>query len=174
MSTKIELRIKRHDWRGARRLLRSALCRAPGDHWLLTRLSLTHYEQRNYRRALAYSRRAYTLAPWCPLVLWDHAGDLDMLGRKREAIAIYRRLVKRGERAIAAGRCGEGLAWARGVVADSWYRLARCYTDLGRRKLATEAYRQHVRMRGPGCRSIYPLGDVRRQLRRLQQRSRVA
>ncbi len=174
MSKAIESKIKRHDWRGARRLLRAELRRDPTNHWLLTRMSLIHYEQHHYRRALSYSRRAYRLAPWCPLVLWDHAGDLDMLGRKREAIAIYRRLVKRGVRSIATGRCGEGLAWARGLVADCWYRLASSYRTLGRQRAATNAYRQHLRMRGPGCRSIYVAADARKQLRQIQEKRRVA
>ena len=174
MSKAIEAKINRHDWQGARKLLRAELRRDPMNHWLLTRLSLTHYEQQNYRRALGYSERAYELAPRCPLVLWDHAGDLDMLGREAEAVAIYKRLIKRGAKSTATGRCGEGLAWSRGLVADCWYRLAQCYRKLGKRSYAEHAFRKHLRMRGPGCRSIYEAAEVRAQLRKLQQRRRVA
>ena len=53
MSKAIESRIERNDWRGARRLIRSELRRKPRSHWLLTRLALTYYERRDYRRSLA-------------------------------------------------------------------------------------------------------------------------
>ncbi|MEO8351243.1 MAG: tetratricopeptide repeat protein [Chthoniobacteraceae bacterium] len=165
MSLEIENAIKRDDWKGARRLIRAALRRRPDSHWLLARLSLTYYEEFDYARALAIGQQASELAPHCPLVLWDLAGTLDMLGRHREAMPFYRRLIRRGVESVAFGDCGEGLAWARGLVADCWYRLAHCERELGRRVRAVHCYEKHLALRGPGCRSIYPLRDVRRELR---------
>src|SRR5262245_26979566 len=127
----IEARIERGDWAGARTLIRSELRRRPTNHWLLTRLSLTYYEQYQYRRALGLSAQALKITPRCPLALWDHAGSLDMLGDKRRAITIYQRLVRRGAETIATGECGEGLARARGLVADCLYRLGQCYENVG-------------------------------------------
>lgn len=88
MSREIEDAIKRDDWKGARQLVRAALRQQPDSHWLLARLALTYYEEFDYERALAFGQQAYELAPHCPLVLWDLAGTLDMLGRHRDAIAI--------------------------------------------------------------------------------------
>ena len=167
MSSAIENAIRRDDWKGARRLIRAALRRQPDSHWLVTRLSLTYYEEHDYERALIIEKRAYEVAPHCPLVLWDLAGTFDMLGRHRKAIAIYRRLIRRGVQSIAFGNCGEGLAWARSLVADCWYRLAICQTEIGRRTDAVSSYKRHLAMRGPGCHSIYPLKDVRRRLHTL-------
>ena len=163
MSHDIEAAIKRNDWPHARRLVRAELRKKPDSHWLITRLSLTHYEERDYERSLAVLGRAYKLAPSCPLVLWDLAGTFDMLGRHDEAIAIYRRLLRRGVKSVAFGDCGEGIAWARGLLADCWYRLARCQKKKGRRFQALRCYERHLAMRGPGCRSIYPLLTVRRE-----------
>src|SRR4051794_28575233 len=118
MSRGIESAIKREDWKEARRLVRAALRRQPDSHWLIARLALTYYEEFDYERALTIGQQAYKLAPNCPLVLWEMAGTLDMLKRHREAIPIYRRLVRRGVESVAYGDCGEGLAWARGLVAD--------------------------------------------------------
>ena len=174
VSRQIESKIGRHDWAGARRLIRSGLRRQPDHHWLLARLSATYYAQYDYRRALRVSSKAFRLMPRCPLVLWDHAGALDMSGRKHEAIAIYRRLVGRGAAALATGECGEGLARARGLVSDCFYRLGLCYFDLGRPKLATRSFTRAFRMRGPGCHSIYPLAEARRTARRVQQVRHVA
>lgn len=168
MSKAINASLERSDWTAARRLTRAQLRREPTNHWLLTRLSLTYYEQHDYHRALRYSREAIKSAPRCPLVLWDYAGALDMLGRKKEALRLFRRIARRGVQSIASGLCGEGLAKARGLVADCLYREAGCYSDLGNRARATKAYRSHLRLRGPGCRSIYPIRDVRRELSKLQ------
>ena len=165
MFREIENAIRRGDWKVARRLVRAALRRQPDSHWLFARLSITYYEEFDYRRALTIGQQAYALAPRCPLVLWDLAGTLDMLGRHREAMPLYRRLIRRGVESVAFDDCGEGLALARGLVADCWYRLAHCEHELGRRARAVHCYEQHLAMRGPGCRSIYPLRDVRRELR---------
>jgi tetratricopeptide (TPR) repeat protein len=165
MSRAIEAAIKRKDWKGARRLIRADLRRNPDSHWLLTRLSLTYYEEYDYKRALVIGRQAYKLMPKCPLVLWDLAGTLSMLGRQQEAITIYRGLIRRGLESIAFGRCGEGKAWARGLVADCWYSLADCERRLRHPKptRAIKCYKQHLAMRGPGCRSIYPIRQVRKE-----------
>jgi len=108
--------------------------------------------------------KALLTVPTCPLVLWDHACILDMLNRKREAAQVYGKLIRRGVHSLAYGECGEGLAWARGLVADSLYRLGGCRGALGQRSLSLRAYKQALRMRGPGCRSIYPVVEVRRKL----------
>jgi tetratricopeptide (TPR) repeat protein len=139
----------------------------PVAHWHLTRRASTLYEARRYREALKRSQQALTLAPRCPLVLWDHACILDMLGRRAEAKRIFRRLIRRGAEAIAVGPCGEGLAWARGLVADCHFRLAGILLDEGRPGLARRELGAHRRLRGPGSRSIYDRRDVERLARRL-------
>lgn len=168
---KIASAIRAERWEQARHLIRSALRKQPDENWLLTRLSLTYYEQHDYRRALSYSQRALGLSPRCPLVLWDYAGDLDMLGRKAEAARIYHKLLRRGVRSLAFDQCGEGLARARGLVADSLYRLAHCYRDLGQPRKAAMYLRRHLQQRGSGCQSIYPIDAVRKELKQLTSRS---
>jgi tetratricopeptide (TPR) repeat protein len=77
----IEVLIEKERWSETRALLGQALKLEPRHHWLLTRISLTYYEQRLYSDALKYSMRAFAEAPECPLVLWDYAGALQMLDR---------------------------------------------------------------------------------------------
>jgi tetratricopeptide (TPR) repeat protein len=167
MSEAIESRIAAEDWPGARRLIRAALRREPDSHWLLTRLGLTYYEQRRYADALRYATEALARAPHCPLVLWDYAGTLGQLGRHREALRIYSRLIRRGVESIAYDECGEGLNWARGLVADALYRQGLAYAALGQRRRACVALERHLALRRPGTRSIYPLREVRRELQAL-------
>ena len=164
MSEEIEQLLAAEDWKAARRLIRAALRKEPHSHWMLTRLGLTYYEEHDYDKALFYNTQAIKLAPSCPLVLWDYAGTLHMLGRNKEAIALYRRIIKRGVDGVAYGVCGEGRAWARGVIADCLYRVAQCYRELGQAKKATNYYGQHLNARGPGCRSIYPIDAVKKEI----------
>ena len=147
-------------WLAARKAIEKALKVDPHNHWLLTRLGLTYYELRDYAAALPYSEQALALDPKCPLALWDCAGTLQMLGRHREAVDVYRGLIRRGARRIAHGRCGEGMAGARGLIEDCHYRLADSLKALGRADEALAAFTKHLDLRGPGCRSIYPLGKL--------------
>jgi tetratricopeptide (TPR) repeat protein len=168
MSKEIEKAIRADDWLTARALIRTALKSEPTSHWLIARLGLTYYEQRQYKRALRCLEKAMALAPSCPLVLWDYAGALDMLGRTDDAIRIYRRLINRGVERIAVERCGEGKAWARGLIADCHFRLASCLMEKGRFKKAEAVLDRHIALRGRGCRTIYGMKDVRKQMRELK------
>lgn len=159
----IESLIRANRWTAARKLIRVALKDKPDSHWLLTRLGLTYYEQHKYRIALRYHDQALALAPHCPLVLWDRAGTLQMLGRHAEALQLYRRLVRRGVSRIARGACGEGLARARGLVADCYLRMADSFEALGNHADSLKALGEHLEMRGPGCLSIYPLRSLARR-----------
>jgi tetratricopeptide (TPR) repeat protein len=169
MSQDIEALIEAEDWNQARRVIKSKLRAKSSDHWLLSRLALTYYEQREYSRALEYELEALKEVPACPLALWGYAGSLEMLGQEEDAAKVYRRLIQRGANRMAFGDCGEGLAWARGLVADCYYRLAYCYDSLHKRAEALRCLRKHISLRGPGCRSIYALTKVRKEIDALQE-----
>lgn len=167
----IERLLAAEDWAGARRLVRKALASSPEDHWLWSRLALTYYEQRRYTEALTHELRALGLQPSCPLALWGLAGAHQMLGHMDDAGVLYRRLIRRGAPRIATGRCGEGLRWARGLVADCWYRLGEIREARGQRARAAAAYREHLAARRGGA-SIYDAGAVRAKLKALDGRRR--
>jgi tetratricopeptide (TPR) repeat protein len=168
-SDKIESLIAADNWKGARDLIKAALRTEPDSHWLLSRLALTYYEEFKYKEALALEEQALALAPNCPLALWGYAGSLEMLGRELDALKIYQRVIKRGAESIANGECGEGLARARGLVADCWYRMAGCYATLGNRAKELEAFDVHIDLRGPGCYSIYPLREVHKEVNQVRK-----
>lgn len=159
----IERAIAASDWARARQLIRRELRQRPDDHWLLTRLSLTYYEQKQYRRSLQYVVQALQTAPYCPLAVWDYAGTLDMLNRKKKALEIFQWLVSWGEERIAFGDCGEGIRSARSLIADCYYRIARIHEERREASKAVRAYKQHFLRRERGARSIYPLSEVRRR-----------
>jgi tetratricopeptide (TPR) repeat protein len=165
---RIERQIAAHDWAAARRLIREELRKNRDDHWLLTRLATTYYEQKQYLKSLRYVNQALQIAPYCPLAVWDYAATLDMLGRKKKALQIFKWLISWGEKRIAYGECGEGIRFARSLIADCYYRTARVHEERRERAKARRAYRQHLLRRKRGVRSIYPLSEVRQRYSAMQ------
>lgn len=159
MRTLIEHLIRANEWAPARKAIETALQERPDDHVLLTRLAAVFYELGEYDRALASAERARALMPRCPLVLWDLAGILQMVGKHYEALAIYRALVKRRAGWIAKDPCIANRAHAKGLISDSHYRMMHSLDALGQRELASEEFGNHLDLRGPGCYSIYPIGQ---------------
>lgn len=166
METDIESLIREGRWSEARNAITAALRITPTSHWLIARLGLTYYEQRDYSRAVTFAARALEVAPRCPLALWDYAGALQMLDRHAEAVAIYQRLIRRGPLRIADDPCGEGLARSRGLIADCHLRLSDSLHELGDEAGAARQFMKHLDMRGPGCQSIYPLKEIAARRRR--------
>jgi len=163
----IEDLIAKDEWKRARIKIRRQLEKEPNNHFYLSRLALTHYEERRYARALAITQKALKLAPCCPMVLWEYAGELGMLGREREAISIRKSLIRRGARRIAFGECGEGLPDARRLLNDCRYRMAFEHDQIGERTLAIRYLRAYLSYRRRGVTSIYPIAEVRSKLKTL-------
>src|ERR1700722_16479923 len=148
-TTLISSYFEAENWTGARKVIKSQLKEAPNDHWLLTRLSTTYYEERDYKEALRWAKRAHEIVPDCPLVLWDLAGAYDMGGMPSEAIKYYERILKKGSRgieAMAADECAEGPAWALSLVIDTIYRASLCLKKLGCKEAALELMKNYQRM----------------------------
>ncbi len=160
--------LRDHQWKHARRLIKRELRRAPGDHWLTTRLSTTYYEEMDYQTAVRLSKKALRSAPWCSLALWDYACALDMSSSKRQALIQFKKLVSRGVRGVAFGQCGEGLVWARQLINDARYRVGLTYADLGDVAMARKWLQRYMSARRKGVRSIYPMPEVRKHLAKVK------
>jgi len=162
-SRQIESLLRKESWKQARKVIRAELAKDPRSHWLLTRLSMTYYEERRYQLALKFVKKARLIAPECPLAIWDYAGSLDMLGREKAAIALWKKLIIRGERSLASDECGEGLRWAKSLLNDCYYRIGNSYRDIGNERLARSFIRKHLRGRKPGVPSLYEAKRIRQQ-----------
>lgn len=154
-------------WQEAIALAKSLLKEVPEDHWLLTRISSSYYEARQYRNALKYAKKSLVLAPNCPLALWDFAGALDMLKESRKAIEIWKKLLRKGVEKIAFDECGEGLRWTESLLNDCRYRIGCSYSDLGKKKLAIKYLKAHLAHRRAGLPSLYSRQQVKRELSNL-------
>ncbi len=154
-SRQIERLIQRKKWQQARALLQDELVFAPADHWIWLTLGLTYYEQKQYEKALACSKRAIELEPNCPLALWHYAGCLFMTGQESSAYAIWSLLLSRDLEDIAEGECGEGMDWAMQLVNDVHFRLGRYFEWKNDPESARASYEKYLHNRAHGVGSIY-------------------
>lgn len=164
----IDKALANEDWRRARSLLKKALAKNPKSHWLLTVLSEAYYEERDYKNALKYSEKAKAVCPNCPLVLWDYAGALDMLDREKEAIEVWKGLVRSGARISSFDDCWESKRWAKSLLNDCRYRIALSYADLNEYAKARQYLRKHIAKRSPGIPSLYSKSDVNDKLQAIE------
>jgi hypothetical protein len=160
---RIEKAIDVDDWIVARTLIKGELKNDPKDHWLLGRLALTYYEQRNYKRALYWNVLALQEAPYCPLLIWDYACTLAMLDENDKALLLYRWLLSWGEEQLAYGECGEGIRWARALIADCHYRIACIWDEKRQWKRSAGEFENYLTLRKKGYGSIYSLREVKVQ-----------
>lgn len=161
---KIEKNFDLKKWSQARKLILKELKKKPNNHWYLTRLSTTYYEEKKYKKALILSQKAYQIAPDCPLVLWDMGGSLYMLKHYSLAIQIWKKLLLRGIHSIAYNPCGEGKKQARSLLNDCRYRIGNAFLKMGRKKEAEKYYKLYIKHRNRLTPSIYNLGKVKIEL----------
>jgi hypothetical protein len=149
------------EWTRARRLIRAELRSTPKDHWLMSRLATTYYEQRKYEESLYWNAMALQESPYCPLAIWGYACSLEMMGRPGESLSLFRWLLSWGEERLAHGECGEGLSKARSLLADCHYRIAGIWAKKRQWRRAAAEYDIYLSRRKDGWGSIYPIRDVK-------------
>ncbi len=166
LGQRIDYYLDQEEWSKARRLISYARKNEPKSHWLLTRLNSAYLGEHRDLEALAASKKAFKLAPHCPLILWDYANVLAILKQHQQAIRIWKKLLARGVDRIAFDECGEGLRWARSLVNDCLYRIGASLGELGKPRLAQCYIQEHLSHRSPGTPSIYSRAFVKRRLKK--------
>ncbi|NMO18566.1 tetratricopeptide repeat protein [Pyxidicoccus fallax] len=169
VSRQVERHFSKQEWKEAERFLREVLRRCPEDHWLISQLAEAVYEQRRYRGALQLQRKAYGLAPRCPMVRFGLATAAAACGETRQARRLFQLLTRTRPETLATGECGEGLRWARGLIADAQYRLGRLAEDEGRKAEARRRYQKYLQLVERPALSIESRRNVQARLRALSR-----
>jgi tetratricopeptide (TPR) repeat protein len=159
LSERINDAFKRERWSSARKLIAAELDKDPENHWLISRLGTTYYEQKDYKRSLQLAKKAHALKQDCPLVLWDLAGSLFANGKTRHALRIYCNLIKNGRRFATQKPCGEGTKWMFSLMCDCMFMMAVCHVELGNLPLATRCLARFLEWRTKSEGGIYSGGD---------------
>ena len=163
LSNRIDHLFKGCEWEKARRLLATERNKEPENHWLLTQLGVTFYEQRRYEEALTLFVESRQIVADCPLTLWNLAGTLDAIADYPKAIQIYTWLVE-NESSPDQDPCWESKSWADELKTDCVYRLGSCYQQLGKTGPAERCYHQYLNLLSMGIQGLYSVEDVMREL----------
>ncbi len=163
----VERLYEKDRWARAQELIKKELKKNPDDIWFLAVLSSIYYEQRKYIKAMEIIKKAIRITPQEPLVMWHYAVALYGLGKKKEAIKVYKKILKKGIRRIAFLDTTEGIRWARTLTNDCRYEIGTCYAHIGNLSLAAKWLRQHLKNRRPGIPSIYSKAEVKKKLKKL-------
>jgi tetratricopeptide (TPR) repeat protein len=155
------------DYKSAIRLLKYELKKDPDNHWLLTKLSSAYYESFNYNKAKLISEQALKIMPDCPLVIWDYAGPLFMLGENAAAAKAYKKIIKLSKGDIVIGECWETISWTKAIVNDSIFGLGCVAEITGKKGLAKKYFTEYYNNRLQKVSSIYPIDMVRKKLKKL-------
>ncbi len=166
LSNRVNLLFQQGKWVTARKLLEEEREKDPTDHWVLTQLGVTFYEQRRYQEALQLFLASLKIVRDCPLTLWNAAGALDSLARHDEAVHIYTWLL-RAKTLPKKDPCWESKGWADALKADCVYRLGRCFEHLGKREVAKHCYHQYMNLLATGIEGTYSVDDVLGRVRSL-------
>jgi tetratricopeptide (TPR) repeat protein len=167
-SEKIDDLFRRGAWEKARKALEKERQKDPENHWVLTQLGVTFYEQQRYEEALQLFLASREIVPDCPLTLWNLAGTLDALGKPAEAIPIYVWLLE-NDKSPEDDPCWESKKWAQSLKADCVYRLGVCFQHLGDKRKAEECYRRYLDLLLSGIDGLYSSEEVTRQIRALHR-----
>lgn len=162
----IEDLLAQEQWTAARRLLQRDLLDDPDNHWLLTQIGSTLYEQRKYRDALKWLHRSSQIVPDCPLTLWHLAGTLDALGRSSDAVAIYLWLLT-SKTSADQDPCWESVKWSDSLKTDCLFWLGISFEHMNRSDTAELCFRQYINLLLIGMTGSYPLEEAAKKVRRL-------
>ncbi len=161
---KVEPLIKESKWQEARMLLFEAIKIYPDEYFLYSRISLTYYEEKNYKEALSYSSIAFSMEPKDPVVLWDYAGALSMTDQEEMAIKIWKQIIDMPLEELAYGVFGEGMRSAKSLYNDTLYRIGYCYFSINNFGLAKKFLEKHINNRRRGIPSLYTLSSIKKEL----------
>jgi tetratricopeptide (TPR) repeat protein len=159
--------IDQEEWVKARVLIEKALRAEPVNHWLLTQLAETYYEQRQYKKALEILLRSRDLVADCPLTLWHLAGTLDALGYYGGALRLYTWLLE-SQKTAADDACWESAAWTNALKTDCVFRIGLCLRHLHRKDRAASCFRRYIDLVVAGATGSYPVDDAVEQIRELR------
>lgn len=158
--------IEHGEWEHARSSIERALMLEQDNHWLLTQLGVTYYEQGQYETSLEFFLRSFAIVPDCPLTLWNIAGVRAAMGRPKDALRIYAWLLN-SNRSAQDDPCWESKEWTDSLKADCVYRAGVCFQQVKQWKLAEMCLRQYINVLLSGINGTYSVEDAAKRIREL-------
>ncbi len=163
--------LQQEKWDEARTLIEHELLKQPENHWLLTQLGVTYYEQGRYREALRPLLASLDIVVNCPLTLWNLAGVVDAIGRPEAAVPIYTWLLA-SRMSADTDPCWESAEWAEALKTDCVYRIGLCFEHLKRLQPAEDCFRQYINLLLAGAGGTYPIDEVAKRILKLRSQAK--
>ena len=162
---KIKTAIEKHRWAYAEQELLKRLKAKPNDLGLLRLLRKLYWEKKDDQKAFKVAKKAYTLAPNEPMVLWGYAACMSNIYREKDAIEIYNKVLKQSERVIAKHPDIRTVRRAKGFKLDVHVRIGECYADIGDYEGALSYFKKYLKEKNKSLPSIYNITTVKQYLK---------
>lgn len=166
-SEKISNTLDKSELAKEKKMLERILAKDPDNYWAISNYAIIHYEIKNYKEALKFSKKAMQHGKRDPLILNYHAVILKANNNIKKAIEIWESLLERDIYLIAFKDCTEGLKWAKSLLNDIRYNLSLAYFEVNDFKQARRLIRDHLKYRKQGQFSLYSKKDAIRMLEKL-------
>ncbi|WP_226994067.1 tetratricopeptide repeat protein [Myxococcus hansupus] len=145
ISKRIDAFFSEQQWDALDQLISESLQGTSDDHWLHVRRADAWYARGKYAKAARLFQKVLESVPRCPLGRWGLANALMARGDTNEARKLFLSLARQKPEVMGTRECGEGVRWARGLVADAHFRLGQLEEQAGAKAAARRRYQSYLR-----------------------------
>lgn len=167
ISKRIDALFSSQQWSELDQLISESLQGTSDDHWLHVRRADAWYAQGKHARAARHYQKVLESTPRCPLGRWGLANTLMARGDADDARKLFLSLARQNPEVMGTGECGEGVRWARGLVADANFRLGQLEEAAGAKAAARRRYQAYLRILQQPALSLESRRDANARLRAL-------
>ncbi|MFP2958768.1 tetratricopeptide repeat protein [Myxococcus sp. 1LA] len=146
ISKRIDALFAAEQWSELDQLISGSLQGTSDDHWLQVRRADAWYAQGKYAKAERLFQKVLEIMPRCPLGRWGLANTLMARGNADASRKLFLALARQKPEVMGTGECGEGVRWARGLVADAHFRLGQLEEQAGAKAAARRRYQAYLRL----------------------------
>ncbi|QDE87482.1 hypothetical protein BHS06_00160 [Myxococcus xanthus] len=173
ISKRIDALFSAQQWSELDQLISESLQGTSDDHWLHVRQADAWYEQRKYSKASRLYLKVLESMPRCPLGRWGLANALMARGNADDARKLFLSLARQKPEVMGTRECGEGVRWARGLIADANFRLGQLEERAGARAAARRRYQVYLRILQRPALSLESRREANTRLRALSLKGRA-
>jgi tetratricopeptide (TPR) repeat protein len=123
-------------------------------------LSRKYLLEKKYKLALRMIKKAQMIDPRNPEMLWVYARCLEENDQNKNAIGVYKNLLKRGEAKLLKEYPWLRKKWILSLLNDCRLNIAMCYYVLLKDKLAARWFELHLKKRRRGIVSYLTIKQI--------------
>lgn len=161
---------ERGEWIKLHSLLLEIIKDYPDEYYFLTELSSVCYQLNLPSECLNYAERAYKIAVNDLWVTFHYGMALYLNDDFEESQIMFSKIISTSVEVLAYGEHGEGLKWAKSLINDSRYMIARCMMQQQKYSDAEIILQEHISKRKRGLYSDFSKRQALNHLQYIQQK----